>query len=268
MKVFARVGIPRELLTDQGTNFQSRLLAEVYRLLNIAGLRTSPYHPQTDGLVERFNPQTLKAMLRKCVSEQGKDWDKLVPYLLFAYREVPQERTGFSPFKLLYGRDVRGPLDILRETWESNQKDSPNVISYVLKMRERMVVTSELVHESLKSAAARQKTWYDRHARKRTFQIGDRVLVLLPTSTSKLTAQWQGPGEVVKPVGKVNYLVRMPGRRKPERVFHVNMLQKWHDRPSSVLYAQAASHLNEPEEIPTWNEADEEQIRMGLSRNN
>ena len=149
VKVFARVGIPRELLTDQGTNFQSRLLAEVYCLLNIAGLRTSPYHPQTDGLVERFN-QTLKAMLRKCVSEKGKDWDKLVPYLLFAYREVPQESTGFSPFELLYGRDVRGPLDILRETWESNQKDSPNVISYVLKMRERMVVTSELVHESNK----------------------------------------------------------------------------------------------------------------------
>ena len=72
------------------------------------------YHPQTDGLVERFN-QTLKAMLRKSATEDGKDWDKLVPYVLFAYREVPQASTGFSPFELVYGRAVKGPLDILKE---------------------------------------------------------------------------------------------------------------------------------------------------------
>jgi len=65
--------------------------------------------PQTDSLVERFN-QTLKSMLRKSATQEGKDWDKLLPYLLFAYREVPQTSTGFSPFKLLYGWPVRGPL--------------------------------------------------------------------------------------------------------------------------------------------------------------
>lgn len=109
-----RVGLPEEILTDQGSNFCSQLLGEVYRLLHIHGLRTSPYHPQSDGLVERFN-QTLKEMLRKTASEEGKDWDKLIPYVLFAYREVPQESTGFSPFELLYGREVRGPLDVLKE---------------------------------------------------------------------------------------------------------------------------------------------------------
>ena len=71
VKLFARVGIPMEILTDQGTNFTSQLLAEVYKLLHVKGLRTSPYHPQTDGLVERFN-QTLKEMLRKTASEEGK----------------------------------------------------------------------------------------------------------------------------------------------------------------------------------------------------
>ena len=95
--MFARLGIPEEILTDQGSNFTSQLLAELYRLLHVHPIRTSPYHPQTDGLVERFN-QTLKSMLRKAATEEGKDWDKLVPYLLFAYREVPQGSTGFSPF--------------------------------------------------------------------------------------------------------------------------------------------------------------------------
>ncbi len=94
VKLFARVGICREILTDQGSNFTSQLLAEVYKLLHAKALRTSPYHPQTDGLVERFN-KTLKEMLCKTATEEGKDWDKLLPFVLFAYREVPQESTGF-----------------------------------------------------------------------------------------------------------------------------------------------------------------------------
>ena len=105
---FSRVGVPEEILTDQGTNFTSKLLSEVYRLLHIKPIRTTPYHPQTDGLVERFNG-TLKAMLKKTVAEEGRDWDRLLPYLLLAYREVPQASTGFSPFELLYGRTVRDP---------------------------------------------------------------------------------------------------------------------------------------------------------------
>ena len=137
MVIFSRVGIPQEMLTDQGSNFQAQLLRELYRLLHIDALRTSPYHPQSDGLVERFN-QTLKGMLRKAACQEGKDWDSLIPFLLFAYREVPQESTGFSPFELLYGRDVRGPLDILKEAWSSDKRSNLNVISYVLMMRDRL----------------------------------------------------------------------------------------------------------------------------------
>ncbi len=119
VQLFSRVGFPAEILTDQGTNFMSTLLKQVYQLLGIKSLRTTPYHPQTDGLTERFN-QTLKQMLRKFVSETGRDWDQWLPYLLFAYREVPQASTGFSPFELLYGRDVRGPLALLQEMWEGS----------------------------------------------------------------------------------------------------------------------------------------------------
>ena len=105
LKLFTRVGVPKEILTDQGTNFTSQLLAEFYRMLHVQPIRMTPYHPQTDGLVERFN-RTLKTILRKATVKEGKDWDNLLPYLLFAYREVPQASTGFSPFELLYGRQV------------------------------------------------------------------------------------------------------------------------------------------------------------------
>ena len=112
IQLFARVGIPEEILTDQGPNFMSSLLEELYRLLQIRRIRTTPYHPQTDGLVERFNG-TLKSMQGKFVADSQNDWDTYLPYVLFAYREVPQESTVFSPFQLLYGRRARGPLDVL-----------------------------------------------------------------------------------------------------------------------------------------------------------
>ncbi len=115
--MISRVGIPKEILTDQGTAFMSRTIRELYELLGLKSIRTSVYHPTTDGLVERFN-RTLKTMIRKFVHEDAKNWDKWLEPLLFAVREVPQASTGFSPFELLYGRQPRGVLDVLRETWE------------------------------------------------------------------------------------------------------------------------------------------------------
>ena len=175
-EIFSRVGIPKEILTDQGSNFTSQLLVEVYRLLHVNAIRTSPYHPQTDGVVERFN-QTLKGMLRKTACQEGKDWDRYIPYVLFAYREMPQETTGFSPFELLYGREVRGPLDVLKESWEPSSGSDMSVVSHVLQMREKLEKMAEVVQDNSQKAQTQQKAWYDRTARHRKLKEGDQVLV-------------------------------------------------------------------------------------------
>ena len=185
IKLFARVGIPEEILTDQGTNFTAELLKELYRLLHVKSIRNSPYHPQTDGLVERFN-RTLKNMLKKFVTEGGKDWDRLFPYLLFGYREVPQASTGFSPFELLYGRSVRGPLHVMKELWEGGRKSSESVVSYIVQIREMMDKMRHLVQDNLERSRNYQKQWYDQHAREREFKEGDKVSVLIPSLTNKL----------------------------------------------------------------------------------
>lgn len=260
-KVFARVGVPKEILTDQGSNFTSNLLAEVYRLLHIQPIRTSPYHPQTDGLVERFN-QTLKAMLRRAVTEEGKDWDKLVPYVLFAYREVPQASTGFSPFELLYGRPVRGPLDILRESWEASKHSSENIVSYVLSIQEKLVKMSALAQENLAKAQVQQKRWYDRNARERAFQPGEHVLALLPTSTHKLLAKWQGPYPMKRRISPVTYEVDMFDKQKRRRIFHINMLRKWHAPTALNLWAEEETEPLEDSELPLWREDPSESESM------
>ena len=114
LDIYSRVGIPEEVLTDQGTQFISECMQEVSRLLSIKGLTSTPYHPICNGLVERWNG-TLKSMIKRLCQDQPKQWHRLINPVLFAYREVPQESTGFSPFQLLYGRSVRGPGTILKE---------------------------------------------------------------------------------------------------------------------------------------------------------
>lgn len=97
--LFSRPGNSKELLTDQGTPFVSKLMKNLCSLFQVHHLCTSVYHPQTDRLVERNN-QTLKWMLQKVVTEGGKDWDRLLLYIIFATRETPQALNGFTPFEL------------------------------------------------------------------------------------------------------------------------------------------------------------------------
>ena len=223
--LFARHGIPHEILTDQATNFTAQLLKELYQLIGVRPIRTTPYHPQTDGLVEQFN-RTLKEMLRRTLVDDKRSWDLLLPYTLFAYWEVPQASTGFSYFELLYGRDVRGPLDVLQEKWISTRKEDDSILEYIMKVREQMEQAREIVEKNLQQSQNAQKEWYDRKTRELKLHEG---LVLLPTSTHKLRARWHGPYTVKRVLGRVNYEVVLPERRQPNVVFHVNMLKCWHE---------------------------------------
>ena len=191
IKLFAQVGIPEEILTDQGTNFMSALLQDLYSALQIKRLRSSPYYPQTDGLVEWFN-STLKGMLRKFVSSNQKDWDMYLPYVLFAYWEAPQESTGFSPFELLYGRKVRGPLDVLRENWRGERLGEPS-LDIMINVRRNFEEMTGLVRASLEKVQGKQKVNYHQDAVERNLEAGEQVLVLLPNSKNGLKLEWMGP---------------------------------------------------------------------------
>ena len=247
VKLFARVGIPDEILSDQGTNFMSTLLQEIYQMLHIKRIRTTPYHPQTDGLVERFNG-TLKSMLRKLTSKNQKDWDELLPYILFAYREVPQESTGFAPFELLYGHRIRGPLDVLKEVWSGEEIDNTTVAAHVITMRERLQDMTDLVQANLMKAQKKQKRIYDERARPQTLNPGDKVLVLVPARCSKLQLEWAGPYKITRQVTPVDYEVETPGRRKEKKIYHVNLLKKWHFPPNHSALLVVLQDTDKPKQ--------------------
>ena len=238
--IFSRVGIPDEILSDQGTQFMSDLMKEVMRLLSVKQLHSTPYHAQTNGLVERFNG-TLKSMLKKLMTDRPSDWDRYLPAVLFAYREIPQSSTGFSPFELLYGRQPKGPSQLLHDLWtdKTTDSDAQTVYQYVLDLKNRLTNTCRLAQEAAQQASRRHKTYFDKKAKMRTLRPNDEVLVLLPTSQNKLLLKWQGPFRVVKKCNACDYVIAIG--KNQEKVFHINMLKKYTRRSDASGTTHAAA---------------------------
>lgn len=105
--LFTQLGLPKQVVSDQGTAFMSETLKAMWRLARVQPLRTSVYYPQMNGLVGRSNG-TLKRRLCMFVGVSGTDWHVWLPFLLFAMREDPQASTGSSPFELLYSHHPWG----------------------------------------------------------------------------------------------------------------------------------------------------------------
>ena len=225
VNIFSRIGIPQEILSDRGSQFVSDLMREISRLLSVRQLQTTPYHAQCNGLVERWNG-TLRRMLQKMAAERPSDWDRYIPALLFSYREVAQASLGFSPFELVYGRSVRGPMSVLRDIWsdEDINEQTKTTYQYVLELRERLESTCKLAHDELRKAQENQHKWFNKKARAKHLKEGDQVLLLLPTKLNKLEMQWQGPFDIIKKVRENDYVINLDGQHK---MFHANMLRKY-----------------------------------------
>lgn len=176
-EIVSRHGVPAQVLSDRGSTFLSALMKEVEELLGFHKVNTTAYHPQTDGLVERFN-RTLTAMLAKTVEKGGQDWDEHLPYILFAYRASQQDSTLESPFFLLYGRDPRlpTPAALCPEKVRANV----DLREYGVHLATQLLTAWETARKCVKKAQRRQKKCYDTRARLPKFEVGDRVFLLRP----------------------------------------------------------------------------------------
>ena len=124
-------------------------------------------------------------------AERPNDWDKYLPALLFAVREIPQESSGFSPFELWYGCNVRGPMQILREMGSVEETDEHARLTcqYVTDLRERLEKTCKLAQDNVQKLDIKRNAFYDKRARSRNFDVGDKVLLLLPSESNKVLLQ-------------------------------------------------------------------------------
>ncbi|XP_071948879.1 uncharacterized protein [Antedon mediterranea] len=234
--VFSRVGLPSQIIHDQGTNFMSQIIVELCKKLGIEKIPTTPYHQQTNGLTERFIG-TLKLMINSLSHVQRENWDRYIPLLLFSYREVPCEFTGYSPFHLLYGREIRGPLSLFKQGFlgENTQTDIP---SHLLGIAHNLTKWMASANHTKQKKQQKMKSYYDRSAKDIHYKVGEEVLIFLPEGAGKLDSKWQGPYKITKKVGEVDYEIHMPDKRKSHRIIHANLIKKWYTQEDARQISQ------------------------------
>ena len=144
--------------------------------------------------------------------------------LTLAIREVVQESTGFSPNELVFGHAVRGPTAVLADEW-CTAEAPVNVLDYVSGFRYRLYEARAAAGRKLGKAQSKMQRLYNRRAKHRSFNLGDKVLALLPLLGSPFQAKFSGPNEIVKCFNDHNYVLSTPDRRKKVQVCHVNLLK-------------------------------------------
>ena len=233
MEIFSRTGIPLQLLTDQGSQFLGSMVKHLCRDLGIDKIRTTPYHPECNGVVEHMHG-TLVPMLTKA-SQAGLDWVEQLPFALFALRSAPNRDTKFSPYQLVYGHRVRTPLDILHQGWAEEEFSEFETGEWADWLVSRLAVWHESVLERGKEASGNRKALYDKSTVNRTLEVGDQVMCRIPGMIGKLKESWHGPYDVVARKSRVDYAVDLGKGRGRVKVLHVNNLKKYFPRVEEVL---------------------------------
>ena len=252
-----RFGTPNILHTDQGRNFDSALVKAMCKLLGIKKTRTTAYHPQSDGLIERFN-RTLLNLLRIAAREDTCNWDSYIPLMMFAYRTSVQESTGCTPYQLVFGREVRLPIDVM---FGLPPHYPPTEINkYAMGLRMRLDKAYRQVREYMGLQQRRQKVHYDKLCNGKPFKIGDMVWLHCPAvprgKSPKLHCYWQGPYIIHKLLSDILYQIQHRNNKRKSMVVHFNRLKPCVQLPPNLLLNQTDDlHVAGPgEELPVGEE--------------
>ena len=184
-------GFPARLHSDQGRNFESKVIKGLCDLAGVKKSRTTPYHPEGNGQCERFN-RTLMSMLGTLDESQKSDWKLYLAPLVHAYNSTRNDSTGYTPFELMFGRKPRLPVDVAMGL-EQEQDEMQSYPQYVVSLKERLQLAYEAAAAHSEEVHQRNKSRYDMRARETTIKVGDRVLLrnVGLQGRQKLANRWQ-----------------------------------------------------------------------------
>lgn len=234
-----RHGCPDRVLTDRGANFLSKVMYEVYSLLDIHKLNTTAYHPETNGQTERFNHTLLTTLSMYCAFDQ-KDWDQFISFAVFAYNTAYNETIQEMPFYVVYGREPRMPMDMLLRLPGDSY---PSISEYVSQTAQNFRTAYKSVREKLNDVNSARALANQNGQSILEFKTGDKFWLFVPElnrskdmkRSHKLAHLWKGPCTVLERVSPVNYRVDLndidallPSRM--HNVVHVSRMKPYVER--------------------------------------
>jgi hypothetical protein len=199
--IICRHGCPKKIISDRGTHFNNKMMEELVERCGINHRLSTPYRPQTNGLVERFN-KTLCEGLAKLGEE---NWDNHIPSILFAYRTKKQSSTKIKPFYATYGRKATLPL--------VKDENKITLADRVRTLIEELPVIRRKIKENVEKAQEKQKQQHDKSGiRKPKFEIGEKVLLYEAWRekqwSGKLQNKWKGPYLIHEEFGNGAYKLK------------------------------------------------------------
>ena len=225
-QMFCRFSPPEQLHSDQGRQFESDLLKEICDIFQIKKSRTTPYHPQCDGQVERFN-RTLLHMLTTTLKGHPFDWEDHLAKVCMAYNTSIHSTTGFSPYFLMFGRKPRLPLDLVYPT---AQGKSTSTQEYAHNVRLGLESAYLRVRDHLQSRHDHRKEYYDRKIHGKPYAVGDLVWLhssVIPKGTTrKFHHPWTGPYKISTKLSDADYRITDVSKKRPPQVVHFNRLKR------------------------------------------
>ena len=205
----SKFGLPRQIHSDQGRQFESILFQALCSVLQIDKTRTTPFHPASDGLVEKFN-KTLEDMLSKYIANEQRDWDVHLQTLMMAYRSSKHESTGQTPSLMMLGREILLPVDLLYGPLPGTP-ELPSDAAYVQELQNHLWEVHQLARQQMLQASDRQKKSYDHKIYQNQYKCGDLVWLSVTRKTkgrsSKLDLKWDGPYTVRRVISDLIYAV-------------------------------------------------------------
>ena len=223
-QIICRHGAPTKFLSDRGRVFQSEIVTELIKIMGSSSSFTTAFHPQTDGLVERFNGTVIN-MLSLYTSSAQDDWDEYLSHVTFAYNTSRQETTKLSPFELLYNRKAMLPTEI-----ELTGGFKTNTVSDIAH---RWLEAQEIARKNTENRQKKDKIRYDAKHREVNYNVGDKVKLRMfirqVGKSDKLQPKYYGPYVVKRKLSPVNYEIqRGEGARAKSEIVHVSRLAPYY----------------------------------------
>jgi len=233
VNIFSRFGVPLQLLSDRGPEFEGALFQELCRWMEIDKVRTTAYRPSTNGMVERYH-RTLNSILGKIISGDQRDWCERVPVAAAAYRASVHEATGYTPNRLMLNREVYAPIDIVVGPPPGDVGHRESADEFVARQQRIQRETYAAVREHLQVSASRRKRQYDVRVKERQFQAGSWVWYYYPRRYLRKSPKWQkmyvGPYLITKILPPSNAVLQKSKRGRPF-VTHFDKLKLFHGSP-------------------------------------